>query len=171
MTSSVSATVKILCQYFWFIRSKTSLKAAEERWKMKIIFICPTLPKDARRWTVIEVVTPSPQSTDSCCRHITLVTRIITGSYVTTMRKPQFSEEDPWSQVESSKFRPMFAGVVSFHLYNIYLQDTHFHPCIFKDNPFNQKTAVLRLKVVSKWKDIYTENIIIILLLRPCSFQ
>ena len=38
-------------------------------------------------------------------------TRIITGSYVTTTRKPQFSEEDPWSRVESSKFRPMFAGV------------------------------------------------------------
>ena len=78
-----------------------------------------TLPKDARRWTVIEVVTPSPQSTDSCCRHITLVTRLITGSYVTTTRKPQFSEEDPWSRVESSKFRRMFADVnVSFHLYS-----------------------------------------------------
>ncbi len=50
-------------------------------------------------------------------RHVTLVTRIITGSYMTTTRKPQFSEEDPWSRVESSKFRPMFAGVnVSFHL-------------------------------------------------------
>ncbi len=62
--------------------------------------------------------TPSPQSTDSCCRHVTLVTQIITGSYMTTTRKPQFSEEDPWSQVESSKFRPMFTGVnVSFHLY------------------------------------------------------
>ncbi len=60
---------------------------------------------------MIEVVTPSPQSTDSCCRHITLVTRIITGSYVTTTRKPQFSEENPRSRVESSKFRPMSTWV------------------------------------------------------------
>ncbi len=51
-----------------------------------------------------------------------LVTRIITGSYVTTTRKPQFSEEDLWSRVESSKFRPMFAGViVSFHLHVWYV--------------------------------------------------
>ncbi len=36
---------------------------------------------------------------------------------MTTMRKPQFFEEDQWSRVESSKFRPMFAGVnVRFHL-------------------------------------------------------
>ncbi len=70
----------------------------------------------------IEVVTPSPQSTDCCCRHVTLVTRVITRSYVTTTRKPQFSEEDPWSQVESSKFHPMFAGVkVSFHLYDFHI--------------------------------------------------
>ncbi len=40
---------------------------------------------------------------------------MITGSYVTITRKPQFSEEDPCSRIESSKFRPMFAGVnVSF---------------------------------------------------------
>ncbi len=32
--------------------------------------------------------------------------------------EPQFSEEDLWSRVESSKFCPMFAGVnMSFHLY------------------------------------------------------
>ena len=31
--------------------------------------------------------------------HVALVPRIITGSYVTTTRKPQFSEEDPWSRV------------------------------------------------------------------------
>ncbi len=57
--------------------------------------------------------------------------RIITGSYVTTTRKPQFIEEDPWSRVESSKFRPMFAGVnVSFHLYVLYgfgIHTGYFH--------------------------------------------
>ncbi len=31
--------------------------------------------------------------------------------------KTEVCEEDPWSRVESSKFRKMFAGVnVSFHL-------------------------------------------------------
>ncbi len=60
-----------------------------------------TLPKTARHSTVIEVVTPSPQSTDSCCHHVTLVTCMITGSHVPTTQKPQFSEKDPWSQVES----------------------------------------------------------------------
>ncbi len=49
----------------------------------------------------------------------TYKSHIIIGSYVTTTRKPQFSEEDPLIRVESSKFRPMFAGVnVSFHLYS-----------------------------------------------------
>ncbi len=44
---------------------------------------------------------------------------MITGSYVMMTWKPlKFSEEDPWSVVESSKFRPMFAGVnMGFHLY------------------------------------------------------
>ncbi len=38
---------------------------------------------------------------------------------ISLIRKPQFSEEDLWSRVESSKFRPMFAGVTeSFHLYS-----------------------------------------------------
>ncbi len=37
---------------------------------------------------------------------VTLVTCIITGSYVTTTRKPQFSEEDPWSQGRKLKISP-----------------------------------------------------------------
>ena len=70
---------------------------------IKLFTVFPLTQCDIQitRWQhqKVEVVTPSPQSTDSCCRHITLVTRIITGSYVTTTRKPQFSEEDPWSRV------------------------------------------------------------------------
>ncbi len=67
---------------------------------------------------------------DACCRHVTLVTRIITGSYVTTLRKPQFYEEDPWSRVKSSKFRPMFAGVnVSFHQYCAFYAHLWHMPC------------------------------------------
>ncbi len=53
-----------------------------------------TLLQNARRWTDIEAITPSPWSTDSCC-HMTLVTRTITGSHMIMTRKPQFSEEDP----------------------------------------------------------------------------
>ncbi len=86
-----------------------------------------TLPKNGLRWTVIEVVTPSPRSTDSCFRHAILVTHMITGSHITTTQKPQFSEEDPWSRVESSKFCPTFAGVnVSFHLYRLRYLSTVF---------------------------------------------
>ncbi len=61
------------------------------------------------------------------------VTHMITGSHMTTMRKPHFSEEDPWSRVENSKFRLMFAGVnVSFHLYTciIYIGLLVLHLCV-----------------------------------------
>ena len=47
-----------------------------------------------------------PPNLHSCCRHVTQVTRMITGRHMTTTQKPQFSEEDPWriSKIEANTF-------------------------------------------------------------------
>ncbi len=55
----------------------------------------PSLNRD-----MVEAGIPSPPSTASCCRHVTLVISLTTGSHV-TIRKVQFAEEGPTLWVES----------------------------------------------------------------------
>ncbi len=61
----------------------------------------------------IEAGIPSPPSTASCCRHVTLVTFLITGSHVTT-RKLQFAEEGPTYGSKATNFED-FALVWPFN--------------------------------------------------------
>ncbi len=77
---------------------------------------------------------------------------------MTTTRKPQFAEEDPWSRVESSKFRPMFAGVkVSFHLHPfIYSKGLKLYKDVAKKNTlWESKVLELGLQVshLKQWYD------------------
>ncbi len=69
--------------------------------RTEILFASTKNP--ARCWTVI--VTPSPQSTDSCCHHVTLMTCMITGSYHGSYnpesgRKLKISPDIRWCQCE-----------------------------------------------------------------------
>ena len=62
-------------------------------------------------WTGIEAGIPSLPSTASCCRHVTLVTSLITGSHVTKWGLSSLKKARRYYRSKAMHFRRLFAGV------------------------------------------------------------